>query len=95
MGSNAEDDTNDSEIGDGCVRLIEVESMYLRISASNKAGFVLDDRTSSVSFRFQDQTLAQDIHTRLVLNLVPGACVLQRANILVSSLETLVLVGRR
>jgi hypothetical protein len=54
-GSNAENDTNDSEIGDGCVRLIEVEAMYLSISASNKAGLVLDDRTSSVSFRFQDQ----------------------------------------
>jgi hypothetical protein len=54
-GSDAEDDTNDSEIGDGCVRLNEVEAMYLSISASNKAGLVLDDRTSRVSFRFQDQ----------------------------------------
>jgi hypothetical protein len=54
-GSDAEDDSNDSEIGDGCVRLIEVEAMYLSISASNKAGFVLDDRTCCVSFRFQDQ----------------------------------------
>jgi hypothetical protein len=47
-GSNAEDGTNDSEIGDGCLRLIEVEAMYLSISASNKAGLVLDDRTSRV-----------------------------------------------
>jgi hypothetical protein len=54
MGSDAEDDTNDSEIGDGCLRLIEVEAMHLSISASNKAGLVLDDRTSRVSFRFQD-----------------------------------------
>jgi hypothetical protein len=54
-GSDAEDDANDSEIGDGCVRLIEVEAMYLSISASNKASFVLDDLTSRVSFRFQDQ----------------------------------------
>jgi hypothetical protein len=54
-GSDAEDDTNDSEIGDGCVRLIEVEALYLRIIASNKAGLVLDDRTCCVSFRFQDQ----------------------------------------
>jgi hypothetical protein len=54
-GSGAEDNTNDSEIGDGCVRLIEVEAMYLIISSSNKAGLVLDDCTSRVSFRFQDQ----------------------------------------
>jgi hypothetical protein len=54
-GSDAEDDTNSSEIGDGCVRLIEVEAMYLSISASNKAGLVLDDRTCCVSDRFQDQ----------------------------------------
>jgi hypothetical protein len=54
-GSGAEDDTNDSEIDDGCVRLIEVEAMYLSISASNKAGLVLDDRTCRVSFRFEDQ----------------------------------------
>jgi hypothetical protein len=51
-GSDAEDNTNDSEIGDGCVRLIEVEAMYLSISARNKAGLVLDDRTCRVSFRF-------------------------------------------
>jgi hypothetical protein len=49
-GSDAEDDMNDSEIGDVCVRLIEVEAMYLSISASNKAGLVLDDRTRRVSF---------------------------------------------
>jgi uncharacterized protein with LGFP repeats len=54
-GSDAADDTNDSEIGDRCVRLITVEAMYLSISISNKAGFVLDDRTSRVSFCFQDQ----------------------------------------
>jgi hypothetical protein len=54
-GSDAEDDTNDSEIGDGCVRLIEVKAMFLSISASTKAGLLLDDRTSRVSFRFQDQ----------------------------------------
>jgi hypothetical protein len=54
-GSNSEDDANDSEIGDGCVRLIEVDAMYLKIPASNNAGLVLDDRTSRVSFRFQDQ----------------------------------------
>jgi hypothetical protein len=54
-GRDAEDDTNDSEIGDGCVRLIKVEAMYFSISASNKEGLVLDDRTSRVSFRFQDQ----------------------------------------
>jgi hypothetical protein len=29
--------------------------MYLSISASSKAGLVLDDRTCCVSFRFQDQ----------------------------------------
>jgi hypothetical protein len=40
-GSDAEDDTNDSQIGDGCVRLIEVEAMYLSISASNKAALYL------------------------------------------------------
>jgi hypothetical protein len=39
-GSDAEDDTNDSEIGDGCVLLIEFEAMYLSISASSKAGLV-------------------------------------------------------
>jgi hypothetical protein len=65
-GSDAEDDTNDSEIGDRCVRLIEVEAMYLSISASNKAGLVLDFRTSRVLLRFQDQMRAQDVHTRLV-----------------------------
>jgi hypothetical protein len=54
-GSDAEYDRNDSEIGDGCVRLIEVEAMYLSLSASNNAGLVLDDRTCCVSFRFQDQ----------------------------------------
>jgi hypothetical protein len=54
-GSDSEDDTNDSEIGYGCVRLKKVEAMYLSISASNKAGLVLDDRTCRVSFRFQDQ----------------------------------------
>jgi hypothetical protein len=54
-GSDAEDDTNDSGIGDGCVRLIEVEAMYLSISASNKSSLVLDDRTSRVSLCFQDQ----------------------------------------
>jgi hypothetical protein len=37
-GCDAEDDKNDSEIGDGCVRLIEVEDTYLSITASNKAG---------------------------------------------------------
>jgi hypothetical protein len=80
-GSDAEFETNDSEIGDGCVRLIEVDAMYLSISASNKTGLVLDDRTSRVSFRFQDQMLAQDIHIRLVWNHCPGSCVLQRANL--------------
>jgi hypothetical protein len=54
-GRDAKNDTNDSKIGDKCVRLIEVEAMYLIISASNKAGLVLDDRTFCVSFRFQDQ----------------------------------------
>jgi hypothetical protein len=54
-GIDGENDTNDSEIGDGCVRLIEVEAMYLNVSASNKAALVLDDRTSRVSFLFQDQ----------------------------------------
>jgi hypothetical protein len=54
-GSDAEDDSNDSKIGDGCARLIEVEAMYLSLSASNKAGLVLGDRTCCVSFRFQDQ----------------------------------------
>jgi hypothetical protein len=55
-GRDAEDDTDGSEIGDECVRMIEVEAMYLGISASNEAGLVLDDRTRRVSFRFQDQT---------------------------------------
>jgi hypothetical protein len=54
-GCDAEDDTNDSEIGYGCVRLTGVEAMYLSIYASNKAGLVLDDHTCCVSFRFQDQ----------------------------------------
>jgi hypothetical protein len=54
-GSDAENDTNDSEIGNGCERLIEFEAMYLSISASNKASLVLDDRTIRVSFLFQDQ----------------------------------------
>jgi hypothetical protein len=93
-GSDAEDDTNYNEIGDGCVRLIEVEATYLSISAINKAGLALDDRTCCVSFRFQDQISAQDVDTRLVWNQSPGACVLQRANLLVNSLEPLVLVGR-
>jgi hypothetical protein len=53
--SDAEDETNDSESGDRCVRLIEVEAMYLSIIASNKAGLELDDRTCCFSFRFQDQ----------------------------------------
>jgi hypothetical protein len=47
-GRDAEDDTNDSEIGNGCVRLIEVEAVYLSISAKNKAGLVLDYRTCCV-----------------------------------------------
>jgi hypothetical protein len=51
-GSDAEEETKDSEIGDGYVLLIEVEAMYLSISASNKTILVLDDRTSRVSFRF-------------------------------------------
>jgi hypothetical protein len=54
-GRDSEDDTNDSEIGDGCVRLIEDEAMYLSLSATNKAGLVLDDRTCCVSLCFQDQ----------------------------------------
>jgi hypothetical protein len=53
IGCDAEDETNDSEIGDGCVRLIDVEAMYLSISASNKAGLLRDDRASRVSFAFR------------------------------------------
>jgi hypothetical protein len=81
----------DIEIGDGCVRLIEVKATYLSITASNKAGFVLDDRPSRVFVSLSGPDLSARCSYQTGLNHDSVVCVLQGANLLLNSVEPLVL----